>query len=116
MACLACQEASGESLGTTAGQPSQKKARELGTHALFFTGGRPSSERLQTIAQLIDEGGEHLSNGRYRLFVPGKRRICDNLQPYHPALHVARQHASLPKDAIFFLVRRQPGGDARRVK
>ena len=43
-------------LVSTAGQPSKEKARELGIGALFFSGGRPSSERLQTIAQLIDEG------------------------------------------------------------
>jgi len=46
----------GGTLVSTAGQPSQEKAHELGIRALFFTGGRPSSERLQTIAQLIDEG------------------------------------------------------------
>lgn len=43
-------------LVSTAGLPSREKARELGIRALFFSGGRPSSERLQTIAQLIDEG------------------------------------------------------------
>ncbi len=46
----------GGRLVSTAGQPSREKARELGIGALFFSGGRPSSERLQTIAQLIDEG------------------------------------------------------------
>jgi len=46
----------GGRLVSTAGQPSKEKARELGIGALFFSGGRPSSERLQTIAQLIDEG------------------------------------------------------------
>ena len=46
----------GGRLVSTVGQPSKEKARELGIRALFFSGGRPSSERLQTIAQLIDEG------------------------------------------------------------
>src|SRR5712692_10071764 len=46
----------GGTLISTAGQPSQEKARELGIRALFFTGSRPSSERLQAIAQLISEG------------------------------------------------------------
>lgn len=46
----------GGTLVSTAGQPSAEKARELGIHALFFSGSLFSSERLQTIAQLIDEG------------------------------------------------------------
>jgi NADPH:quinone reductase-like Zn-dependent oxidoreductase len=46
----------GGTLVSTAGQPSQEKAHELGIRALFFSGGRPSSERLQTIARLIDGG------------------------------------------------------------
>ena len=46
----------GGTLVSTAGMPSQEKARELGIRALFFTGGRPSGERLQAIAQLINEG------------------------------------------------------------
>jgi len=32
--------------------------------ALFFTGSRPSSERLQAIAQLIDEGQLKVTLGR----------------------------------------------------
>ena len=44
----------GGTLVSTAGMPSQEKAHELGIRAMFFSGGRPSSERLQTIAQLID--------------------------------------------------------------
>ena len=32
--------------------------------ALFFSGGRPSSERLQTIAQLIDEGRVKVTLGK----------------------------------------------------
>ena len=32
--------------------------------ALFFSDGRPSSERLQTIAQLIDEGRVKVTLGR----------------------------------------------------
>lgn len=46
----------GGTLVSTAGMPSQEKARVLGIHALFFSGSRPSSERLQAIAQLINEG------------------------------------------------------------
>jgi len=46
----------GGTLVSTAGQPSQEKAHELGIRALFFSGGRPSSERLQPIAHLIDGG------------------------------------------------------------
>jgi len=46
----------GGTLVSIAGQPAQKKARELGIRALFFSGSPPSSERLQTIAQLLDEG------------------------------------------------------------
>jgi NADPH:quinone reductase-like Zn-dependent oxidoreductase len=46
----------GGTLVSIAGQPSQEKAHELGIRALFFSGGRTSSERLQTIAQLIDGG------------------------------------------------------------
>lgn len=46
----------GGTLVSIAGQPSSKKAQELGIHALFFSGSLFSSERLQTIAQLIDEG------------------------------------------------------------
>src|SRR2546421_7468299 len=46
----------GGTLVSTAGMPSQEKAHELGIRALFFSGGRPSSERLQAIAQLINEG------------------------------------------------------------
>lgn len=46
----------GGTLVSIAGQPAQEKARELGIRALFFSGSLPSSERLQTIAQLIDEG------------------------------------------------------------
>jgi NADPH:quinone reductase-like Zn-dependent oxidoreductase len=54
----------GGTLVSTAGQPSQEKARELGIRALFFTGSRPSSERLQAIAQLIDEGQLKVTLGR----------------------------------------------------
>ncbi len=54
----------GGTLISTAGQPSQEKARELGIRALFFTGSRPSSERLQAIAQLIDEGQLKVTLGR----------------------------------------------------
>ena len=46
----------GGTLVSTAGMPSQEKAHELGIRALFFSGGRPSSERLRAIAQLINEG------------------------------------------------------------
>jgi len=54
----------GGTLVSTAGQPSQEKARERGIRALFFSGSRPSSERLQTIAQLIDEGQLKVTLGR----------------------------------------------------
>src|SRR5260370_20304881 len=54
----------GGMLISTAGQPSQEKARELGIRALFFTGSRPSSERLQAIAQLIDAGQVKVTLGR----------------------------------------------------
>ncbi len=54
----------GGTLISTAGQPSQEKARELGIRALFFTGSRPSSERLQAIAQLISEGQLKVTLGR----------------------------------------------------
>jgi NADPH:quinone reductase-like Zn-dependent oxidoreductase len=54
----------GGTLISTAGQPSQEKARELGIHALFFSGSRPSSERLQAIAQLTDEGQLKVTLGR----------------------------------------------------
>jgi len=54
----------GGTLISTAGQPSQEKARELGIRALFFTGSRPSSERLQAIAQLIDAGQLKVTLGR----------------------------------------------------
>ena len=54
----------GGTLISTAGQPSQEKARERGIRALFFSGSRPSSERLQTIAQLIDEGQLKVTLGR----------------------------------------------------
>ena len=46
----------GGMLISIAGQPSQEIARESGIRALFFSGGRPSSERLRTIAQMIEEG------------------------------------------------------------
>src|SRR5712691_8395620 len=54
----------GGTLVSTAGMPSQEKAHELGIRALFLSGGRPSSERLQTIAQLIDEGRVKVTLGR----------------------------------------------------
>ncbi len=54
----------GGTLISTAGQPSQEKARAIGIRALFFTGSRPSSERLQAIAQLIDEGQLKVTLGR----------------------------------------------------
>ncbi len=54
----------GGTLISTAGQPSQEKARERGIRALFFTGSRPSNERLQAIAQLIDEGQLKVTLGR----------------------------------------------------
>jgi NADPH:quinone reductase-like Zn-dependent oxidoreductase len=56
----------GGTLVSTVGQPSQNKAHELGIHALFLTGSRLSSERLQTIAQLIDEG--HIKVTLARIF------------------------------------------------
>ena len=54
----------GGTLVSTAGMPSQEKARELGIRALFFSGGRPSSERLRTITQLIDEGRVKVTLGK----------------------------------------------------
>ncbi len=54
----------GGTLISTAGQPSQEKARALGIRALFFSGSRPSSERLQAIAQLIDAGQLKVTLGR----------------------------------------------------
>jgi NADPH:quinone reductase-like Zn-dependent oxidoreductase len=46
----------GGTLISIAGMPSQERARELGIRAQFFAGSPPSRERLQTIAQLIDDG------------------------------------------------------------
>src|SRR5579859_407090 len=46
----------GGTLISITGQPSQEKARKLGMRALFFSGTPPSTERLQTLAHLIEEG------------------------------------------------------------
>jgi NADPH:quinone reductase-like Zn-dependent oxidoreductase len=53
----------GGTLVSITAQPSLEKAQELGIRALFFAG-RTSSECLQKIAQLIDEGHIKVALGR----------------------------------------------------